>query len=717
MAMAVALVAAACGEIPDFEAAAQDALEPGQGEVDPAPLPGAGPLSCPEVPALVPGPAPADTRAVSAACPAPARPSGPWHGRATHPVPAGAGDTSRLVETEVGPALYWRVGDDHFVSVADPVAGQWGPDLLVATDTAAFNAVIGVCDGVLIDLVDESDPLAFIHLHLARPDAETVSRTMGASYPENFRNITHWPVLTATRLEVHIRDAFDSCSILLETEPLDAQTLASLDRRSAVLDPGSSAQLVPKTRFAGANFGYALRGVGDALVFEREGAGLPPFSREIPLPPGGAALGAPFGAAVGPAGELFVFIAGSPRDGQSRLLQLDTGGRRVTPDRLLDQVAGRSVSLVSWSGGVALAFTEAAGTTLVALDDPDLVPDLATPCMTDALGRCGVGQYEADGEGWRCVTPAPADEVCNAADDDCDGLTDEAPAGCDFHFTGPAISPRPPLSCPLTLIPWPELLGASDPNPDPCQAFANARPCRVGAVRFGYDAAGHLLRAGGRAYAWDGDHLTGGGGARLAFDAAGRLVTEDRGVQGRSTFTYDRSGRLLTWDRGGWVLEYVWAPDGQSVTVRHMYFGAIDDFDVEATLVGGVVSEVHSWVEYAGSVSPAGDPRCGTAASFAANDSGYAAGDELREGWGRRFVLDSAGRQHASSGGGGYRQDDSNPRGESSASETTWRFDDQGRPSAKLTCQRRDFSESCLLFGDHPPGPTCTVETIAYDCP
>lgn len=142
MAMAVALVAAACGEIPDFEAAAQDALEPGQGEVDPAPLPGAGPLSCPEVPALVPGPAPADTRAVSATCPAPARPSGPWHGRATHPVPAGAGDTSRLVETEVGPALYWRVGDDHFVSVADPVVGQWGPDLLVATDTAAFNAVI-----------------------------------------------------------------------------------------------------------------------------------------------------------------------------------------------------------------------------------------------------------------------------------------------------------------------------------------------------------------------------------------------------------------------------------------------------------------------------------------------------------------------------------------------------------------------------------------------
>jgi YD repeat-containing protein len=622
-----------------------------------------------------------------------------------------------VVETEVGPALYWRVGDDHFISMADPATGQWGPDRWVATDAAAFNAVIAVCDAILVDLVDENDPDAFIHLHLARPGVETVSRTMGATHPEHFWNITHQPTLTATGLEVHVRDAFDSCSVILESERLDAQTLASLEPRASVPDPRTPEPLVPKTRFAGAQFDYTVHGLWDALAFEREGPALPPFSREIPLPAGGVGPTARFNAAWGPAGEVFVYDAGSPRDGLGRLLHLDTNGRRVTPDRLLSDVGVRSVSLVSWPGGVALALFEDAGTTLMALDDPALVPDLEAPCMADALGRCGVGAFEADGEGWRCVPALPADETCNAVDDDCDGLTDEAPADCDFRWAGPAVSPRPPLSCPLDLIPWPEPLWATDPNPDPCQAFVNERPCRVGDASFHYDAAGHLLGDRYRDFVWEGDRPTDWEGVTLSCDAEGRLVGADGGAFDHTTFTYDAAGRLVSWETAGRALEYAWAPDGQSVTVRHMYFASLQDFEVVATLVGGVTSEVSAGVPYAGRVSPPGDPRCGALASFSSDDSGFAAGDELRVDWRREAETDSAGRLRSSTAATRRFQDASDPFLQESWTATTWRFDAFGRPSARVECGADDFTESCVVLGDNPLGPTCTVESIAYDCP
>jgi YD repeat-containing protein len=642
---------------------------------------------------------------------------GPWHGRATHPTPAGAGDTSRIVETEAGPAVYWRVGDDHFISVAGPATGRWGPDRLVATDAAAFNAVIAVCDGILVDLVDENDPAAFIHLHLARPGAETVSRTMGASDPEHFWNVTHRPSLTATGLEIGIRDAFESCSVILESEPLDAQTLASLEPRAWVRDPRTPKPPVPKTRLAGAQFDYAFHGLSDALGFEREGPALPPFAREIPLPAGGVGPSAWFGTALGPAGDVFVYDAGSPRDGHGRLLHLDTNGRRVTPDRLLSDVALRGVSLVSWPGGVALALFEDAGTTLITLDDPALVPDLEAPCMADALGRCGAGAFEADGEGWRCVPARPGDETCNAVDDDCDGLTDEAPAGCDFRWAGPAVSPRPPLSCPMDLIPWPEPLWATDPNPDPCAAFVNERPCRVGDASFHYDAAGHLLREPHRSFVWEEDRLTGWEGVTLAYDAAGRLEAVDDGDFDRTAFTYDASGRLVSWETGGRTLEYAWAPDGQSVTVRHMDFGSLPDFEVVATLVGGVISEVSGLLPYAGRVSPPGDPRCGARATFSADDSDFAAGDELRVHWRREAVMDGAGRLRASTAAASRFRDESDPFLDESWTATTWRFDALGRPSARVRCLAFDYTGSCASVGESPPGPTCAVDEIVYDCP
>ena len=238
----------------------------------------------------------------------------------------------------------------------------------------------------------------------------------------------------------------------------------------------------------------------------------------------------------------------------------------------------------------------------------------------------------------------------------------------------------------------------------------------MGDQSFRYDASGNATLAAGRAYHWEEGRLTGWPGVRLEYDAAGRLVTDDRGAQDLSTFTYDAAGRLLTWTRWGRTLEYDWAPDGGSVVVRHMSFGAARDFDVQATLVGGVVAEVRAGELNDGRVEPAGDPRCGTHVTFTADDDAYAAGDELRESWGRRAILDSAGRQHASSGSGGYRRDASNPTGSSSAEATTLHFDALGRPSERITCRSADYIGSCLEYGDDPPGPSCSVEAITYDC-
>ncbi len=636
-------------------------------------------------------------------------------GGATHALPAEAGDAWHVVETEIGPALYWRVGDDHFVSQADPATGQWGPDRLVATDAAAFNRVIPVCDGVLIDLVEPYVPESNIHLHLARPGVETVSRIVGVD-PDNIGYTHHWPTLAATGLELDVQLRFDGCEIYVDAEPLDAQTLASLGPPRSQLRAEPSITRVQETLRSGALFDYAFRGLGRALLVERRQGGSTTASHEVPLPDGGVGAGGRFETALGPTGEVFVYVAGSPDAGHGRLLQLNTNGRRVVPDRVMPVLQNQDISLVSWPGGVALAVRDPAALRLLSPEDPALVADLDARCTTDAPGRCGVGAFEADGAGWRCVTPAPADEICNAVDDDCDGLTDEAPAACDFHFTGPAVAPRPPMSCALPLIPWPELLGASDPNPDPCQAFANERPCRVGDASFRYDASGNLTRAAGRAYRWEDGRLMGWAGARLEYDAAGRLVTDDRGAQGLSRFTYDAAGRLLAWTQGDGTIEYEWAADGGSVVLRHLSFWAARDFDVRATLVGGIVADVGAGEPYEGSVEPPGDPRCGTLVTFAADDGAYAAGDEMRESWGRRVVLDSAGRLHAASGGGGYRRDASNPSGNSSAEVTTLHFDALGRLSERITCQSADYIGSCLEYGDDPPGPTCAVEAIAYDC-
>lgn len=672
------------------------------------------PLLCPEAPASIPGPAPEEMRPSPAACPSGAAAPGPWHGRATHVAPADAVDT-RIVGTEVGPAVYWRVGDDHFVSMADPATGRWGPDRLVATDAAAFNQVIPVCDGVLVDLVDENDRPAMVHLHLARPGAETVSRTMGATHDDHFGTITHRAVFTATQLEIDIRDGSDSCYTVDETEPLDVRTLVSLSARAGQYVPEERPLVVPKTRLVGTSLTYAFRGLGDAFAFEQEGPVGPTFTREIPLPSGGAVPWGAFETAIGPAGELFLYVPGRPDDGPGRLLQLDANGRRVRPDRRLDAGEEHGVSLLSWPGGVALGIVAGAEATVIGLDDPELVPDLDGPCMTDALGRCGVGTFEVAGGGWRCVTPAAVEETCNAADDDCDGLTDEAPAGCDFHWRGPAVSPPPRLSCQTELIPWPEVLWASSPNPDPCQAFTNERPCLVGEESIRYDAAGNLIADALHTYTWADGRLMGWEGTTLEYDGGGRLVAQNNEYQPRWTFEYDDLGRLVVWGKGDWTTLYEWAADGSAVTVRSAHLGEVSEVADQATLVDGYVAAVDDGQFASGGSQLPGDPRCGGLIGWGYDGGG--AGLEEHESWGREDVMDSAGRVRASAIGRYSLRDDSNPYVTTSDGDLVIRFDPSGRPEGWALCADYSYTGICLEGYGWADGAQCRMVPILYDCP
>ena len=59
-------------------------------------------------------------------------------------------------------------------------------------------------------------------------------------------------------------------------------------------------------------------------------------------------------------------------------------------------------------------------------DGCDCVPDAA--CQTELAGPCAIGRVVCEGGAPRCV-PEVSDEVCNGADDDCDGTEDEGIAG------------------------------------------------------------------------------------------------------------------------------------------------------------------------------------------------------------------------------------------------------------------------------------------------
>ncbi len=58
-------------------------------------------------------------------------------------------------------------------------------------------------------------------------------------------------------------------------------------------------------------------------------------------------------------------------------------------------------------------------------------PDAGAACDTGADGVCGDGRTHCDGDGTVCVQEVePADERCDALDNDCDGATDEGDALC-----------------------------------------------------------------------------------------------------------------------------------------------------------------------------------------------------------------------------------------------------------------------------------------------
>ena len=106
-------------------------------------------------------------------------------------------------------------------------------------------------------------------------------------------------------------------------------------------------------------------------------------------------------------------------------------------------------------------------------DDGVLLPDV--PCVsTNPIGTCG-GRWECtevDGvTDWRCEAPAPAVETCNDRDDDCDGATDE-----DFRAgpTGPYAAVAHCGACGrscLTAVPF--VTEAA------CEVAAGVPTCRV----------------------------------------------------------------------------------------------------------------------------------------------------------------------------------------------------------------------------------------------
>lgn len=625
--------------------------------------------------------------------------------------------------------------------------------LLDAADRGDVRAIAVLLEAGALELQDEAVPDAEVSMHLVRSDGEVVSRTMplpseGLPLMSRSIGVVDAGLWIVTELDTQ------ECAQLLYTEALNVATLelfstvawpetsvrphlgsfGSLDGEPAVAGSSRDGAVVysgvPPTAESFGVAGvtlfsdrslYAVALRTDDLQLVRRSTGEPLFRREISLPPAAVRGARARQLVMGPGGDLFLLLDAEP-EGALRLLHLDTNGARLAPDALLPPDPQRVATLLAWPGGVALARIGADELTVESVETAFPGQDLEVGCRREAYGPCGSGHFELRGAVWHCVTPEPGAETCNAVDDDCDGQVDEAPAGCDFRWTGPAVSPPPPLSCSLALVPWPAFLWAQSPNPDPCAAFQNIRPCGLRGAVVRFDVEGHLTDHGRRHYEWAqgrpvrARHDDRQGVETLTYNEDGRLVQWDAPGD-PSSLEYDASGRLVRWGTDEDHLTYEWAPDGSSLTVRSMSFHSLRGFDVVATLEDGQITAVEptpQWSEVhfgaSSELTPAG-PRCGGHVRFSADDSDFASGDETHESWSRSDVMDAAGRLRATESSGASLRDESNPQTSSTTREEQYRFDAVGRPTSIASCSMRRDDDGCA-----PEFDPCGIETIEY-CP